>query len=56
MVDPIDMDFEFSYKSVSFGQGDQGTIKYFNNWHRSLSQQNKQKIVESEIATANLAV
>lgn len=47
-------DYSYSYNNLSFGQGDQGTIKYIHNWDRKL-REGQDALKNQKVRTINLA-
>lgn len=50
------MDFSYRYSNLSFGQGDQGTIKYLNQWKRSIDPEDTARLNSTFLTSVNLAV
>lgn len=53
-VGPIAMDYTYNYKNLSFGQGNQGTIRYLSHWKRT--PQPADPLNDTKITTYNMAL
>ena len=53
---PITFDYSYDFKNMTFGQGNQGTIKYLNNWERTWAEYTADDLKKQKVSTINLGL